>query len=354
MTTTINTTIEEQAADMMESGADVPGCMPDEAVADACRDLACAAMLLDDAPTDIEARLHDFHRRHRRRVRTLWVAVAAAACAAVLLVVTLTNNRQVDLDSSPIAYTEVRNLKGVTIVGQRGHKTLRKAENVVQGKVFDVLDESESDIVLTAAVPTGSAYEMLLSDGTRVLMHSNSRLVFPSRFTGGRREVRLDGEAYFVVAHDAEHPFVVHGGTMTTEVLGTEFYVRAYGDGGDNVTLISGKVRAAANGKSIVMVPGQQASVAAGGSMAVSSVDVSPYEYWRDGYLFYDHTSLRNIVKSIAHDNAYGVEFKAMSGLDREMHFVADRTHGIGPVLNALSAITGIGIRAEGTQIVVE
>ncbi len=353
MTTTKDTTIEEQAADIMESGTNVPVCMPDEAVTDACRDLACAAMLLDDAPTDIETRLHDFHRRHRR-VRALWVAMAAAACAAVLLMVTLTNNRRADLDSSPIAYTEVRNLKGITIVGQRGHTTLRKTENVVQGKVFNVLDESESDIVLTAAVPTGSDYEMLLSDGTRVLMHSNSRLVFPSRFTGGRREVRLDGEAYFVVAHDAEHPFVVHGGAMTTEVLGTEFYVRAYGNGADNVTLIGGKVRAEANGHSLVMVPGQQVSVAANGSMTVSKIDVAPYEYWRDGYLFYDHMNLRNIVESIARDNAYGVEFRTTTDIDREMHFVVDRTHGIGPVLKALSAITGISIHAEGKKIVVE
>lgn len=355
MTIEKNTNLEEQATNIMEGGgADAHGGMPDGDVLDACRDLSCAAMLLDNAPSDIEARLRAFHHRHSHRMRIVWGAVAAAACAAALLILTLTKRPNVDLDSSPIAYTEVRNLKGVTIMAQQGDKTVEEALQTKQSKVFNVLDQSESDIVLTAAVPTGSAYEMVLSDGTRVLMHSNSRLVFPSRFTGSKREVRLDGEAYFIVAHDAEHPFVVHGRAMETEVLGTEFYMQSYGNSKDCVTLINGRVLAKVGGSQTVMAPGQRASIAADGTAAVRDVDVTPYEYWRDGYLFYDHMALRDIIESIAQDNAYDVEFKTSARLDRDMHFVADRTQGIGVVLNNLSSITGLKIKTEGKKIVVE
>ncbi len=355
MTIEKQTNIEEQAANIMESGGTgASGCMPDGEVLDACRDLSCAAMLLDDAPGDIEARLQAFHHRHSHRMRIVWGAVAAAACAAALLILTLTRSDSVDLDSSPIAYTEVRNLKGVTIMAQEGSKTVQKTLQTKQTKVFNVLDQSESDIVLTAAVPTGSAYEMVLSDGTRVLMHSNSRLVFPSRFAGSKREVRLDGEAYFIVAHDAEHPFVVHGGEMETEVMGTEFYMKAYGNGKDCVTLINGKVLAKAGGSQTVMAPGQRASITADGALTVRDADITPYEYWRDGFLFYDHMALKDIIESIAQDNAYDVEFKTSAHLDRDMHFVADRTQGIGVVLNNLSSITGLKIKTEGKKIVVE
>lgn len=338
---------------MEQGGMGFEGDMPEDAVLDACRELAMAAMAMDDAPVDVESRLRAFDRRHRhRRMRLLWAAVAAVACVA-LMVAIWPRHRQPDLSSSPIAYTEVRNLKGVTIVGQKGRKVEQKVATAEAGGVFDVLSADESDVVLTAAVPSGSSYEMRLADGTRVIMHSNSRLVFPSRFTGDKREVRLDGEAYFVVAHDAAHPFVVHGGRMETEVLGTEFYARAYGRADDDVTLVSGRLRVSAGAGSALLRPGQKAFMRADGTMLTVTADITPLEYWRDGYLFYDHTTLRDIIESIAADNAYTVDYKTQEHLDREMHFVAERTQGVDAVLQTLSDITGITMRAVGARIVV-
>lgn len=356
MTTTRNTDPLEAAADMMErDGLDTNGndhCSPPDDVAEACRDICRMAMALDDTPADVEARLRAFHRRKRRRTVAMWAA--AAACVAAIAALTLTHNTAPSLDSSPIAYTEVRDLKGVTIVGQKGRKTVGRLTEPVRSRVFDVMGESPSDVVLTAAVPTGSSYEMRLADGTRVLMHSNSRLVFPSRFTGPRREVRLDGEAYFVVAHDAAKPFVVRGGKVNAVVTGTEFYMKSYGKAGDNVALINGKLKVRCDGAEMDIAPGQQAEIDGEGSLSAKSIDTRPLEYWRDGYLFYDHASLRDIIESIAADNAYLVEYNTTAPLDRELHFVADRTCGIAPVLHALSGITGVSVHVAGRRMVVE
>ncbi len=357
-----NNNTDERAVDLMEGGGmEGGGELPTGDVLEACRDLGYAAMALDGESPDVEARLAAFHQaRLRGRRRGLWacgMAAAVAACAALLLVMAPMGRGGVDLDSSPIAYTEVRDLEGVTIVGQRGQAVVHTPAAERDEGVFDVRDESPSDVVLTAAVPTGSSYEMRLADGTRVLMHSNSRLVFPSRFTGGRREVRLDGEAYFVVARDEARPFVVHGGDMETEVLGTEFYVCAYEGGGSpqpagsKVTLVSGKVRVRTAGGTATMRPGQQAMVGDDGKPVTRDVDVTPLEYWRDGYLIYDHQTLKDIIESIARDNSLQTEYRTTAPLDREMHFVADRTHGTAEVLKALSAITGLDIRVTGKKI---
>jgi len=92
-------------------------------------------------------------------------------------------------------------------------------------------------------VPRGGEYNLVLADGTSVMINSDSKLNVPDRFEGKERRVRLEGEALFHVARDVEHPFIVEtvGGDVT--VLGTVFNVNAYSDE-DYVqtTLVEGSV----------------------------------------------------------------------------------------------------------------
>ena len=91
-------------------------------------------------------------------------------------------------------------------------------------------------------VPRGQTFKLILSDGTEVYLNADSRLVYPSRFTGKERSVFLDGEAYFRVAKDAGHPFIVRTQTLQTRVLGTEFNVSGYEGSDTEVTLVEGSV----------------------------------------------------------------------------------------------------------------
>lgn len=92
-------------------------------------------------------------------------------------------------------------------------------------------------------VAAGSRSDLVLSDGTRVVMKASSKLRYPARFTGSQREVWLDGEAYFEVEHDAAHPFVVHAQGQDVRVLGTTFNVQSYANEEVNtVTLLTGAV----------------------------------------------------------------------------------------------------------------
>lgn len=74
-------------------------------------------------------------------------------------------------------------------------------------------------------------------------MNSESRLKYPVVFTGKNRMVELEGEAYFDVSKDEEHPFVVCTEQLDVTVLGTGFNVMAYKrDSRTEVTLVKGKV----------------------------------------------------------------------------------------------------------------
>ncbi|KIO76644.1 hypothetical protein TH53_13960 [Pedobacter lusitanus] len=90
---------------------------------------------------------------------------------------------------------------------------------------------------------TAERKQLLLADGTKVWLSPESKLSYPDRFNGSKRIVSLDGEAFFEVTHDADHPFIIQSGLVNTTVLGTSFNVSAYKNQPDiNVTLVTGKV----------------------------------------------------------------------------------------------------------------
>ena len=101
---------------------------------------------------------------------------------------------------------------------------------------------SNRNIYNTIRVPIGGEYNLRLADGTQVWMNSGSSLKFPVNFRGDRREVVLNGEAYFNVTKSSV-PFIVKTSEMDIKVLGTSFNVSVYEDDGTVIaTLVSGSV----------------------------------------------------------------------------------------------------------------
>ena len=113
----------------------------------------------------------------------------------------------------------------------------------------------------TLWVPAGESYKIVLSDGTEVWLNAATRLRFPSRFYGKQREVYVEGEAYFKVAKDAAHPFIVHTTLTQVQVLGTSFNINTYEAGNVKTALVEGKVLTKSNdGKSMELTPGYAAN----------------------------------------------------------------------------------------------
>lgn len=107
----------------------------------------------------------------------------------------------------------------------------------------------------------GQMANITLPDGSRVWLNSNTRIEYPQNFADKRRDVEIDGEAYFEVTHDAKKPFVVHTSEKEQiEVLGTRFYVEAYsGTKEFETALIEGSVRVKAGNSQLTLRPSYKA-----------------------------------------------------------------------------------------------
>lgn len=168
-------------------------------------------------------------------------------------------------------------------------------------KYRDIDSPDTTEIFHTLEIPRGGEYLLTLSDGTMIYLNSESTLSFPVKFQGKERKVYLTGEAYFKVAKNTEHPFVVTAGELEVLVTGTTFGVRAYKDEKDiQTTLESGQVTVRVEGKSVKLVPNKQVlfnKLTMG--MEVRDVDVDLYLAWADGRLVYDNCPLEKILTDL-------------------------------------------------------
>ncbi len=105
----------------------------------------------------------------------------------------------------------------------------------------------------TIEVPIGQHVAITLADGTKVWLNSGSVLSYPTKFDQKNRTVRLDGEGYFEVTSDKEHPFVVNTTMLEVKVLGTKFNIQAYPDEDIAVSLLEGQLYVQAGEKSVLM-----------------------------------------------------------------------------------------------------
>ena len=174
-------------------------------------------------------------------------------------------------------------------------------------------------------VPRGGEYDVELADGTKVALNSSSSLRYPEIFVGDERVVSLRGEAYFEVAKDAEHRFIVHTPHHSQiEVLGTSFNVEAYeNDEEITTTLVEGRVNFYYNNretqtKQLVSLQPNEKLVYQCDS---HEVDLRPTSClaetaWKDGKIVFRNTTLRDGLKTLA--KRYNVEFiiKNPKGLD--------------------------------------
>lgn len=86
--------------------------------------------------------------------------------------------------------------------------------------LYFLLKEEPSSMNMVE-VPNGQRVSLTLSDGTKVWLNSHSKFTYPARFSSKNRDVELEGEGFFEVAHNEKVPFVVHADLLQVKVLGT-------------------------------------------------------------------------------------------------------------------------------------
>lgn len=181
---------------------------------------------------------------------------------------------------------------------------------------------------------TGMEYSLTLADGTQVFLNAGSRLKFPVAFRGENRVVELQGEAYFTVAKDTVHPFIVRMERTEVVVVGTSFNARSY-ENEDYVvtTLVEGRIKI--NNRNIV--PGEQAMYEKQTrELKVRQVDVNQYIAWKNGRFVFRNERLEDVMKILS--RWYGVEYHFLDDAAKEVKIGASlgRYNDMSPIIDML------------------
>ena len=211
-------------------------------------------------------------------------------------------------------------------------------------------------------VPRGGKFNIVLSDGTKVWLNSESSLKYPVNFKSGdsRRVELLYGEAYFDVTPAEKNKgadFRVYNNQQEVLVLGTEFNIKAYkGDNNVYTTLVEGKVTLNCKNKMQILVPGQQAIYDfSKNSIVTKSIDIYNETSWKEGVFSFDNKSLREIMKVLS--RWYDVDFKFLNEDIQNEEFIGilSKNQGIEEIL---SQIKHLGIinnyKIENNEIDIE
>jgi hypothetical protein len=160
-------------------------------------------------------------------------------------------------------------------------------------------------------VPVGGESHIVFDDGTRAWVNADTRLIYPVKFSGKERTVRVEGEAYFEV-EPGERPFVVHTSLGDVTALGTSFAVRAYPAEAMAATLVSGKIRYTGSA-TLDLLPAEQVVVTPDGEVARRAVDVREYTGWRDGLFIFNKRALEAIMADLSRWYAFTVSYESDS-----------------------------------------
>ena len=210
--------------------------------------------------------------RHQRRKNSVFIA---AACAAVAIILT--------------------GLAGFYLGTSRGNSSLLAT---VTGTAADSL---------TVTAPDGQRCQLTLPDGTKIWLSAGTTVRYPAAFTKQNRNVELNGEAFFDVTKDPEHPFVVNTPYLVTKVFGTQFNIRCYSADDCHVTLVTGRIEVTPilnkelqTDKTVAVTPGNDVCVTESGTTEVTRIAAADHLSWEDGTFEFDDVALGDVLGELS------------------------------------------------------
>lgn len=226
-------------------------------------------------------------------VQPVELAVQAPVVENNKPVLTLAGGERIILtDSLKVSETD-----GTWVAGENG-------ELVYTKQAEDTMVAPQTLLYNRLEVPRGAEYFLTLADGSKIWLNSETVIRYPVNFTGKKREIYLEGEAFFKVAKDPERPFVVHAAETKVEVLGTEFNVRNYSEELEvATTLVNGSVRLTTEkqNRQVILEPGEQGCIdKTTGKMGVQTVDTYLFTAWKDARFVFRNTRMEDLLNTLS------------------------------------------------------
>ncbi|GEM_PF-952126 len=259
--------------------------------------------------------------------------------ARSLATITLDNGDIIQVDSGVVGLVYEKD--GVQIFKDE------KGEIVYSG----IAHTGEKPVFLTVNTPKGGTSKVKLADGTLIGLNAASSVRYPVIFSDTLREVFVEGEAFFEVAHDRSKPFKVHSNKQTVEVLGTSFNIVSQPNYA-KTTLLEGSVKLIIGDKNYLLKPGEEATVTE--TVQIKQAKVAESIAWKNEEFVFDNSTLYETLQEI--ENWYNVK---MVFADRNVENVklsgsVSRRVKLSALLKVLEMNTDYTFKIEGRRVIVD
>lgn len=373
---------EAQAVDAMESNSqlssqDLEEILNDKSSLSICGDILDISYVLamdqkqPSAPFDVNKELTAFKKKKRKQRIRIYLRTTASIAAALVVGIMgyymfLNQTTPQDIQEPVLVFQADQEPQRIMLDKGNGEKIPLQTHEVnltvatpkpESTTISSAIAKSETLKPHTLTIPRGETFKITLCDGTEVWLNANSYFVYPTAFIGKERVVTLKGEAYFKVAKNTTQPFIVKTPTVQTRVLGTEFNLRSYSPEDTHVVLVSGKVEVRSTGADNAytpLTPGEDAHLQPDGNFIMTEVDTDSYTYWRDGFFYFDHENLKEIMESIGRWYNVNIQFRNPEAMHHKMHFVASREKPLEHTLNLLNRMKKVTATIHGNTVTID
>ena len=313
--------------------------------------------------------------RRRKHQRVLWQRMTVAA--SVILLLSLGTWWYYDMnpdkmDGMQIAMKSENAGESVFIITETGDKLTAEELNskmdqqtnnnqlnyTKSDSIYRVDTVKEKEIIPThtVVVPRGKTFELVLSDGTFVLLNPQSELTYPVKFDStSTREVTLRGEGYFEVTKSSNR-FVVNTDNMKLQVYGTTFNVISRDNLPDEAVLVEGVVsitpKNSSDGKETVLHPGDKSFVDKLGQLTVTQTNLAEYTAKRNGYILFNGKTIKQIIPSL--ELFYDVHFSVKNevALEKEEYVFSIKQHAsLREALDVIEFVSDVKFLIEGKEV---
>lgn len=219
-----------------------------------------------------------------------------------------------------------------------------------------VLDRPSPQLTYTEKVSNkGEKKNIVLSDGTKIILNSDTRLRIPADFNKEERVLEMEGEGFFDVAPNPDKPFIIKSGETRVRVLGTSFDFKSYKeDDFIKLTVSTGKVRVNVDDQDLQLSvsPNEHLSVnKIDGNVSKETIQENNYIKWIQGSLYFNKEPIREVIKTINRTYNRKVILQC-----KNRDYKITGTHdnkSIEAVIEAICFTTGLHSRQEGDNIII-
>ncbi len=207
-------------------------------------------------------------------------------------------------------------------------------------------------------MPKGKRGGVTLSDGTRVFLNADSKLLLPEVFSDNMRKVELEGEAYFDVTKNPNKPFIIKTKGAVVQVLGTSFVIRSYAEDETVQTVVEhGVVSLRSESKpieeAVILTQGKLGRLNLKNNRLVTEEveNLNEYISWKDGFLVFNNATMKEVAKSL--ERKYDVRITFDSNQIKDLRLTAEfKTKAMDYVLKTISASLDLDYKINEKRII--